>query len=32
MELPLSELDLNRNRDLIRESELEWSCLYRNWN
>ena len=31
VELPLSELELNRIRDLIRGSELEWNCRYRNW-
>ena len=32
MELPSSELELKCLRDLVPESELEWNCLYRNWN
>ena len=34
MELPLSELELELNclLDWVPDSELEWNCLYRNWN
>ena len=34
VELPLSELELELNclLDWVPDSELEWNCLYRNWN
>ena len=34
VELPLSELELELNClwDWVPDSELEWNCLYRNWN
>ena len=34
VELASSELEweLNCLQDLVPDSELEWNCLYRNWN
>ena len=34
VELPSSELEFELNclLDWVPDSELEWNCLYRNWN
>ena len=34
VKLPLSELELELNclLDWVPDSELEWNCLYWNWN